>query len=434
MSTTYEVTEIRSTAFSYKTIAGESWGNVARKTRGDDTLAVVIAKANPGISEPLPGGLMITIPALPPSEFGFQGAELEILVNGQDVQTADDFSISYAIDGIRKAQFSVPNTPETRKIFYPLGCNPVLIGATAELLIKGRALSPVGISTDALQIEVVSDAEPIETCNAPISAYPLEFVEMDLEQIAEALLSPLGFTAEFSESSGDILSVDSVTGAIGKEPSKKAKAGARFSKTTIEQEIKVLDFLADLAKQRNFTITAKADGTILFWREAAAGSPVAKLDAEKYPVVSSQATFDDSVFYSSVTGIIEADPRKKKSARSFTVANPWAEGLQKPYTFTVQDVDDGELETVVQTESARMFAGVFSVDLEVSTWRDDAGKIWQPNTTILLRDPVNYLDDFIELTISEVTLTKSATAKGARLKLTLPGGYGGQIPESIPWR
>jgi hypothetical protein len=221
----YEVLEIRATAFSYKTVAGESWGNVARKTRGDDTLAVVIKKANPGISEPLPGGVMITIPALSSLESGLSGDELEILIDGQKIGTADDFSTGYAIDGIRKASFSVPNCAEMRGIFKPLFGVPAVIGTTGKLLISGRCLSP-DVSADTLKIDIVSDAEPIEKCNAPISAYPLEFVEQDLEQIAESLLSPLGFTVEFID-----------------DP------GARFSKTVIDSEVQVLDFLAELAKQ-----------------------------------------------------------------------------------------------------------------------------------------------------------------------------------------
>lgn len=429
----YEVTEIRATAFSYKTVAGESWGNVARKTRGDDTLAVVIKKANPGISEPLPDGVMITIPALSSLEAGLSGDELEILVDGQKIGTSDDFGTSYAIDGIRKASFSVPNCPEMRAIFKPLFGVPAVIGSTGKLLISGRCLSP-DVSSDTLKIDVVSDAEPIERCNAPISAYPLEFIEQDLEQIATSLLSPLGFTVEFLGASGAKFSESELTESIGSEPSDKDKKGARFSKTSIDQDVNVLDFLSELAKQRNLTITAKADGTIVFWREAAAGAPVATLDASMYPVVDTSLKFDDDKFYSSVTGVLEADPKKKKPARAFTVSNPYAKSLQRPYTFTAQDCDDGELETVVQCEAARMFAAVFSVDVEVCTWRDDAGEIWQPNTTVLIKDPQNYLEDFFEMTISEVSLTKTANSKGATLKLTLPGCYGGVIPEAIPWQ
>lgn len=396
---------------TYKSTGGESWGGVARITRGDDSLAAVIRDANPGLSEPLPPGAVLQIPKADNAP-GLRGGELEIQVDGAvgdvSLDIADGFSLTYSIDGISRGRFDVPNASLMRRLFVPLTNQRIIVGASGSLVATGFCRSPQ-YSADAMTIEFMSQCQTAEGSMCPISAYPLEFEGYNIKEIAEYLSAPLGIEVSFL-----------------------SDAGARFDRVNIDEETPLLAFLSDLAAQRNLVVTSGADGKLVFWSEISTGKPVATISADSFPYVDSGIDINEDEYYSSVTGIVEANPRKRKKAQSFTVKNPYAK-INKPYTFTSRDSDDGELELAVSTMSARMFGGVVAVSLDVSTWRDDSGELWQPNTTILFSNPQLGIEEPFEFTISDVTLTKNATEKGANLTLTLPGSFGGKIPESLPW-
>ena len=396
----------------YKAQEGQTFASVARAALGDDTLAAKVKVANPGLKEPFSGPTVVTLPKAV-KESGLSGAELEVKVGGFTIGQLNDFSLSLSIDAMAKGCFTVPNVPETRAIFAPLSHPEIVVGFSGELVHTGYCLSP-DPGGESLGISFNSMCSLIEGANAPISAYPLEFIDLNFQQITETLCNPFGLVTVFPD-----------------------PPGARFSRVDIEEEVGLLDFLSQLAKQRNFVSTSNAKGELVMWREAAVGNKkaVAKLDGSKLPVFGrSQASIKEDDYYSSVTGIIEADPRKGKKARSFTVVNPHASGLNRPYTFIAKEADDGELETCVNTVAGRMFSGVFSVTVNVATWRDDAGDLWKPNTIIKYRDPENFVISDYEFLIADVTFNKTSESKTAELRLTMPGCYGGRVPEFLPWQ
>ena len=377
---------------------------------GDDTLAAVIMAANPTAFEPFAAGTILQIPVMAAPEAGLVGDELEIVVDGSTVHNVDDFSLTLSIDAISKGSFVVPNETETRQIFAPLSSPGIKIGFSGVLMMTGYCTcEPKGAT---LLISFESECASIERDNAPVSAYPLEFKDLNFQQITEHVCNPLGLTVVFADA-----------------------PGTRFSRVDIEQEVKVLDFLSQLAKQRNFVSSSNADGQLVMWREVPTGLPVAQLSADRFPVFGEPSVhINEDSYYSSVTGIVEANPRKGKRAESFTVKNPYATARNRPYNFKASDVDDGELETCVNTVAGRMFGGVFAVDVSVASWRDGVGDFWQANSTVDYADKNNFIPTDYEFLIAEVTFNASSTEKTATLKLTMPGCYGGLLPERLPWQ
>lgn len=394
----------------YKTSEGDTFATVAMQACGDDTLAAVIMAANPTAFEPFAEGVVLQIPTMPGPESGLVGDELEIIVDGNTIYNVDDFSLTLSIDAISKGSFVVPNERETRAIFMPLSSPGIKIGFSGVLMMTGYCqCEPNG---ETLSITFESECASVERDNAPVSAYPLEFKDLNFQQITEHLCNPLGLTVVFVEA-----------------------PGTRFSRVDIEQEVKVLDFLSQLAKQRNFVISSNADGQLVMWREVATGLPVAQLDVDKFPVFGKpKASINEDSYYSSVTGIVEANPRKGKRAESFTIKNPYATVRNRPYNFKANDVDDGELETCVNTVAGRMFGGVFSIDVPLASWRDGAGDFWQANSTVDYVDEDNFIPVDYEFLISEVTFNATSNEKTATLKLNMPGCYGGLLPERLPWQ
>ena len=69
----------------------------------------------------------------------------------------------------------------------------------------------------------------------------------------------------------------------------------------------------------------------------------------------------------------------------------------------------------------------------VSTWRDPAGNLWAPNTTVTLTAPDAMIYDKYEFIIRSVTFETDRATETATLNLVLTGSFSGEIPDSLPW-
>ena len=80
-----------------------------------------------------------------------------------------------------------------------------------------------------------------------------------------------------------------------------------------------------------------------------------------------------------------------------------------------------------------MFGAMASYSVALSTWRDPAGNLWAPNTTLKLQAPGAMIYNSYEFIVRSVEFSKDSTSETARLNLVLPGAFSGQIPEALPW-
>lgn len=400
---------------TYNARGGESWNEVARNTTGNDLDAAKIARANPGVLTPIAAGTLLQIPGEGPSGItSATAAELEVRIDKTPVGTLDEFTFASSIDAIAQCSFTLPNEPETRALLQPLGSQEVTVDVLGQRVFTGRASSPIpqnSVDRRSLDVECYSTPGILERVSPPLSAFPLEFTNANLIAIA-----------------GDLCSYHSVVVDFQAHP------GALFERVDIQPSEPVLTFLSGLASQRGPVITSDAFGRLVFWESVSPGKPVGEYEKGYAPAQNVLPQFNEEQWYSSVTGKIPAKSKRGKKGEQFTVENPYATDLVRPYTFEVRDIDPGELETAVQTAAGRMFSEVFSVDLEMSTWFDGNGQLFRPNTTIRLKSPDDYIEDFYEFLISTVSLTKSAGAELATLTLVLPGAYSGEIPEVLPWQ
>jgi hypothetical protein len=384
------------------------------QTTGNDSNADRIRQANATYVEPLPPGVTIQIPSDPREISAIYPKELEIKVWGQKIGTFTDFELVSQIDAIQKGSFTVPNEKILRSLFVPLSTPRITVSANYELLLTGRCYSPnINNTADSKMIQVGFYSEPgiLETSGPPIASFPLEFKKMNLQQIASELCWKHAIPTIFNSDSG-----------------------GWFKQVSIEPGVNTLDFLADLARQRGSVITSTADGELLFQTGAIVGKPVSKLEKGFHPCESVNISFDESQYYSSVTGYV---PRKSKPGyhgKGFTIENPYKTDVIRPLCQEIPDVDEGELEKSTNALAGRMFASAVSVSVEVSSWTDDNSELYKPNTTLLLKSPDDYIEDFYEFLISNVSLKKNSESTTASINLVLPGVYSGKVPEKMPWQ
>lgn len=404
---------------TFRTSGGESWNIIARQTTGNDLDADKIRRANPSVPDPIPAGTLLQIPQdnLEPDD-NVEPAETKIVVAGQEFGTWDGLEIGRSVDAIGKASFTVPNEPETRAIFRPMS-GPTTVISAGPTLLTGRCESPAAQNTPnskTLTMSVYSSPGILERYNPPIEKFPMEWENGNLITIANDLCLPHGIYCDF-----------------------RAAPGPVFKRVDIQPGGVVLQFLADLAQQRGPVISSTAHGSLLVWEGTQPGNPVARLEKGQ-PGVDIKMEIDETRYYSSVTGTVPARTKRngskiKGSGAKLTVRNPHANDEVRPYNVEFEDIDPGEIDTAVNALAGRIFSAIVSVPVEVATWLDDRGKIWEPNTTIMLKSPEDYIDDWYEFLIADVSLKETSDgARSAALRCTIPGAYTGDIPEVLPWR
>jgi prophage tail gpP-like protein len=399
---------------TYTTRGGETWNEVARNTTGNDLDAAKIQRANPGALAPLLPGVILQIPLEAPEIVVASSVDLEVSVWGQPIGTFHAFALVSSIDAVAKCGFNVPNEQETRALFQPLSSPDITVNIGGSREFTGRADSPIPLNkpdSRLLDISCYSTPGILERVSPPMAAFPLEFTQANLPAIVGDLCSYHSIAIDF-----------------------QAPPGPLFKEVDITPNQKIFAFLSGLSAQRGPVLTSGPFGELVVWTGVDPGNPVSRLEKGLAPASSVSVEIAEDRYYSSVTGIIPAKTKKRRPGVSFTVDNPHANDLVRPYSFEAKNLDPGELETAVLVAAGRMFAGVFSVNLELSTWFDDSGELYRPNTTIELKSPDDFIPDFYEFLIASVVLSASAGVKTASLSLVLPGVFSGQIPEVLPWQ
>lgn len=409
MSTTYEVD------------TGDTFETIARKQYGSEEFAPNVAKANPGVMEPLTSGTSLVTPALPgapvdkPQEAPAQGVnEVAIFIDDKRFRFWDAVRIIRALDTMDTVEFSAPmesTLPFFTQSFRPFSFKPIVITVDGDPLFNGTGVgvTPV-LQSDRKLISVSGYSLPgvLNDCTAPASAYPLEFNGLGLRDIANTLAALFGLSVVFDVDQGDV-----------------------FDRVALEPGKRVFTFLAELARQRNLIIASTSAGELIFWQSIDAGQPRAELAQGESPVISITPFFSPQEFYSHVTGI---EPVIIGLAGSqFTVQNPRLKGVVRPMTFEAEDTLEASLKSAVEAKAGRMFGNMVSYELRLNTWRDLIGRLWEPNTTIILQAPDAMIFNPYEFVIRSVDFNRNPKIETATLNLVIPGSFNGVIPETLPW-
>ena len=406
----------------YKVIAGDTFQSIARKQYGIDQESDRIARANPGVSEPLTTGIIISIPILPdaPQNLLQQAItsrenEVAILIDGKRFRFWDGIKITLAIDSIDTVEFSAPSkadSKEFRDTFRPFSYKSVIVTVGGDPIFTGTMVPVLPVlETNKKIISIACYSLPgvLNDCMPPASSYPLESNTQGLQEIATTLALPFGIGVKL-----------------------QADQGAIFDpRVAIEPTEKILSYLIKLAKQRNLIISNTERGELLIWNDIDAGNPVARLQQGKAPVLSVTPAFSPQNYYSHITGIEPAATAEPGS--QLTLKNSRLEGVVRPFTFKVLDTDNADMDAAIRAKAGRMFGDLAAYTARLATWRDPGGKLWKKNTTITLLAPDAMIYTEYEFIIRSVELEQDDDTEVAILNLVIPGSFSGKIPKTLPW-
>ena len=408
-------------SISYNVIAGDTFELIARKKYGTEAEAQRIARANPGVVEPLTAGIILVIPDIPNAPQNLQQQtvtdnknEVAILIDGQRFRFWQSVAIKRSLDSMDAIQINAPFNAESlefRDAFRPFSFKKieVTIGGVPFFTGTGVVVNPV-IDENQKTVSMGGYSLPgvLSDCTPPASSFPLEFSGQGLREIATTIAEAFGIGIEFEDDQG-----------------------ATFERVASKPNKKALSFIIELAKQRKLIVSSTPRGKLLIRKAIVTGNPVAKLQQGLAPVLSVSPAFNPQEYYSHITGLESVTVGVAGS--QFTVKNEHLLGVVRPLTFSVPDTKNSGLKAAVEAKVGRMFGNVASYSLAISTWRDPQGELWEPNTTIKLIAPNAMIYNEYEFIIRSINFERDESAEIATLDLVIPGSFSGQIPEKLPW-
>jgi len=407
----------------YKVTGETTFASVATRVYGDPKLASVLSSANPAFAEPLGLGAILHIPKLV-SDVAAQVIpsvapdDVAVVIDGKRYRWWHQVSISRSMtqmDRFRLYSPFEPSQPEHRAAFQPLSFQPVQFYIGGSPAFTGTVVSiDPQLSQERRFVEMAGYSVPgvLSDCSASAERFGRtgnEFKRLNLQQIAESLCEPFGIRVVFEGDPGPV-----------------------FKLEQMEHETRVLMFLARLAKQRGFVISSTPLGELRFWQSVDSGTPVATLREGSSPMTGVSPQFMPQNYYSSVTGM-EPTVAGLFGGTQYTEDNPFLKGVFRPNIALMLDIERGGLPDATRAFIGRMFANSVSYQVDVATWFDQSGNLWEPNTIVRLHSPGVMVYEPYDFVLTTVELMADSDRKTARLTLQLPGAYSGKIPERLPW-
>lgn len=425
MSTTFETTKETRT---FEAVSARAYGSAK--------YASLIESANgsfKGIT-PLPIGVTLVIPDRQKSQGGNSSGtqkpfvadslpspkddgtnKVTILIDGKEFEFWESVSFTRSLDAIDGITFQAPFNPDDqafRETFRPFSFKDVELKIGGGRFFKGTLVNVTPIfEPERRYITVSCYSKPgvLQDCTLPQGSYPKNEIEKQkLTQITATCLEPFGLGYSFLDDPGPIF-----------EP-----------RVAIPEGATVHEFLMSLAKQRGFVMSSTTEGDLLFWKGKGEGSSVANFKEGQPPLDSVSASFYPQSYYSEITAISptttgkvgEPTPAKNKHYKGF-----------RPFVFVAPDAKGVESKQPAEAALGRMFGNAVSYSVEVSTWRDKSGKLWEPNTIIDMIYPSAMIYNETQLLIRSVTFEQTPTRENASLDLVLTSSFSEKTPEILPW-
>ncbi|MGB5733852.1 MAG: hypothetical protein WBM40_05350 [Thiohalocapsa sp.] len=341
---------------------------------------------------------------------------VSIEIDGKEWKHWTQVELKRSVDNFSTFRFTAPfdaSKPEFRKTFRPFSFQPVTIKLDGQGFFSGTLVSVEPKST-AKSTSVIAAGYALPAVLAdstmPASSFPIEYGDHTLRQIAEALAAPFGIRVKIGDDTTD---------------------GPQFRRAAIKPTQKIGDFLGKLARARGMVMGDNAQGDLEFRVSARPGRPVVRFKEGEAPATSVAATFSPQSYYSEITGL----GRTKAGFRGskYTEKNPHLPRAVRPLNFTVGDVNAGDLPGATKAKMARMFGNMVAYVVQVPTWFDANGVVWEPNTTVTLTWPGVMVYSETDLLLRDVTIRADENSTTASLGLMLPGAFSSETPRRLPW-
>ena len=409
---------------SYTVKRGDTLGKISIAHYGTFAQWIKIKEANPQLAtrkkaidgSPLiyPGDVLIIPQAveLPKTAANTKAIALDkskkqdvsIYINGKLFTGFTGYTIEMPTDSFDSFSFSAPfdsTVKDFHEAFRPFTYKPCCVYYDGKKIFNGTLLTPnpsVTPESRTITLQGYPLCGVLNEAHLPESKYPPSYKGMTIKQIADDIAAPFGFKVVLD---GD--------------------EGSAFDDVEYDPGETLLSFLNKLAGQRGLLITNNTDGDLLLWQPKEKNAQASFAEGV-LPFVSCTPSFDAQQFYSHVTGFSKVSC--KKDSASYTYENSFLtkRGVLRPYSYTVDDATDTDLEASVKAKAARMFASAVSYDVTVLGHKDKNGNLYAKNGCVTLKAPCAMVYRETKFLVDSVQLKRSdSEGDQTTLKLVLPG-------------
>lgn len=336
---------------------------------------------------------------------------MKIKINGRFYNFFSSISVNYKLDSVAST-FSFtgrfdPSNELHRIIFRPLSYHKVEIFSNDDILLLTGSLVNTSLGSDSKRelqnLSGYSKAGILEDITIPVSAYPLEKLNVNLEDLTQSLLTGLdiGFVID-----------STVTNDMKIE----------YPKTVAQPSEKIKGFLAKLTAQRNIILSHNEKGDLVFFRPNLEAKPVLFLTEEN--TLKMGLNVNGQAIHSEISVIRQ--PSKDNSSLSpvDTVTND----MVKTTRTLVKVLSSGS-----ETETKKAADNVLAEQLKNISFTAILNRIEDVKVgdIVEVQNPEIQLYNRAKLVVSSILIKETNNSDEMSLNLVLPETFSGATPKNI---
>jgi prophage tail gpP-like protein len=333
--------------------------------------------------------------------------DLTLVIEGQEIPLMSGrvvLTMDTCAHGWSGTTVWTPDNPERYELFKPYQYREAAVYIAGQLLIRGYLykVSPK-IDSRGRVIDLAGWSFTADAVDSTIKP-PLEESNVTLEERARSLLEPMGIEVIFF-----------------------ADEDPPFKRVTANEEDKIFDHLADLAKQRGMLFTSTAQGRALFTQTIAV-DPSGSVVEDFPPYMEVSIDFDGRERFNAYR--VTASSPKKNSKVEVSIDDKVPRSR-----FTVLSANDNEendLQKTADWARSKALADAMTINFPVNSWFTPLGTLWEPNTIFTVISPTIFAPNGFDFLIRSVEFILGEDGATAVLGLVPPSVYtGGELIE--PW-
>jgi len=335
--------------------------------------------------------------------------DVSLKFGGEKFDSWSSIQIIEKMDSVATFGFESPfdfNNQNFRNRFKPFQYQDVDVAFDNESIFKGTAVSIMpneGVNSSTISVNGYAKAGVLGDCQAPPDNYPLEFLDLNLQNIAMQLAGYFSLNAVFDN-----------------------PPGAPFEEVALRTDQNIFDFLTSLAKERGLVISSNANGDPLFQKTKRDRIG----DITNAAPVATPENFDGQRLFSQYTAMGSTVPGL--GADKFSVPDDRISAL-RPFVFNTDGANDADVSTDAQNKASRSYSGAISWNVPIPSFTGPDGLKWKPNKIVEYENPKAFIYKKTDFLIRSVEFNKTPTSESVVLNLVMPESFEGKIPKVLPW-
>jgi prophage tail gpP-like protein len=355
-------------------------------------------------------------------------------VNGKAFSSWESLTLTENLDEVADAfSFSSgfnPNRSDLVESFRPMGYQPCTVEIDGELMLTGTLEFPqTSTSADSRDLNAQGRSLPGVLVDCPIDIVngprDLQWRDVKLGRLATIVATPYGIKVVTPQGDSGTIKIANSFGAdtatVANEPATgliKASPGDT-----------VAAFLVGIAKPMGWLLNSSPKGELQLVRSETNLTPVAKIEEGKGSFLGARSGVDGTKLFQKTRVIQQMGgwPDIKSDA-----TNP-AVKLYRLKMTAGSSGNPSQLATYAQWDQATALAEAFSLEVDVTGWKTDAGVLWRKGQAVSVLAPGAFILRETDFVIAGVTRTLSTEGRTTTLRLVFPGAYAGTLPSLYPW-